>query len=358
LLTILGPDYARYSLNNQEPVDEIEDYWKAHYLTAEEAAWRILGYHISHKEPAVSSLTVHLPTDTTHHQQYQNKSQKGSFSSLMHYFHRPQGNFVDSQNNTHSFDSLTYAEYFQMFRLAPYNSVHNTKQNYYCETPNIINAPQQHVILRTTGHVHVARLQPILPSKGELFYLRILLRSKSGRSFDDYYTVNGVHYSSFQESAIAEGFFANDNEAEFAISEAINSLQTPHQLQILFVHLLTNDCVPNPTRIWETFGKHFATDFTIHHHNNIDMGKNQALIVMAHSLEEYGKTLSNYSLPEPEAHSSELEHELNRWETHIDTISNRATSSIATLTTEQQAVLNQILHPLKENQQILAYIDG
>ncbi|KIP08003.1 hypothetical protein PHLGIDRAFT_46749, partial [Phlebiopsis gigantea 11061_1 CR5-6] len=40
-------------------VDEIEDYWKARYLSAMEATWRILGFSITRKEPAVTALPVH-----------------------------------------------------------------------------------------------------------------------------------------------------------------------------------------------------------------------------------------------------------------------------------------------------------
>ena len=42
--------------------DEIRDYLDAMYLLASEAAWRIYGFQINHREPSVSPLPVHLPS--------------------------------------------------------------------------------------------------------------------------------------------------------------------------------------------------------------------------------------------------------------------------------------------------------
>jgi hypothetical protein len=52
----------------RDPVDEIEDYWNARYLSACEATWRILGFHITKKEPAVTALSVHAEHSFEHNQ--------------------------------------------------------------------------------------------------------------------------------------------------------------------------------------------------------------------------------------------------------------------------------------------------
>lgn len=41
--------------------DEIEAYRSARYVSAAEAAWRLLGFHVMDRRPAVSSLRLHLP---------------------------------------------------------------------------------------------------------------------------------------------------------------------------------------------------------------------------------------------------------------------------------------------------------
>jgi len=60
-------------------VDEISDFWDARYLSAGEAAWRILGFHVAKKEPAVTSLPVHLPNTRT---RFQYSRADGSESKL------------------------------------------------------------------------------------------------------------------------------------------------------------------------------------------------------------------------------------------------------------------------------------
>jgi len=60
----LGPDHTHYRVQDPSPdnrIDEIEDYWDAWYLSAGEAAWWILGFHVTKKDPAVTSLPIHLP---------------------------------------------------------------------------------------------------------------------------------------------------------------------------------------------------------------------------------------------------------------------------------------------------------
>ena len=52
-----GPDHAKYHIHSndetEDPIDEIEDYWKAWDLTAGKATWQILGYNITKMKPAV-----------------------------------------------------------------------------------------------------------------------------------------------------------------------------------------------------------------------------------------------------------------------------------------------------------------
>ena len=65
-----GPDGAKVRMTQSNAViDEIEDFWHARYLSAGEAAWRILGFHLTSKEPAITALPVHVP-DAIHHHQY------------------------------------------------------------------------------------------------------------------------------------------------------------------------------------------------------------------------------------------------------------------------------------------------
>ena len=58
-----GPDHSNFSIHAEDhpQINEAKDYEHGRYLSAGEASWRAMGYITSHKEPAVSSLHIHLP---------------------------------------------------------------------------------------------------------------------------------------------------------------------------------------------------------------------------------------------------------------------------------------------------------
>jgi len=112
-----GPDRARYIVGFNESIDEINDYLDGRYVSAGEAAWRILGYHVAHKYPSVQCLPVHLVTSRAHYQYIRQNGQQSKLSLLNRYFLRPKTNYVDSNGEYKAFDDLTYPEYYRVFRL-------------------------------------------------------------------------------------------------------------------------------------------------------------------------------------------------------------------------------------------------
>ena len=109
----LGPDTAKVHIKHSDAVvDEIEDFWQARYLSTGEAAWQILGFCLTTKDPAVTALPVHAPHSLLHLQYSHVDHQSSPMSKLDHYFIHPQGFFFDENLNCTSFDDLTYAEYY------------------------------------------------------------------------------------------------------------------------------------------------------------------------------------------------------------------------------------------------------
>jgi hypothetical protein len=86
-----GPDTAHFAIEediqNDEPVpfDEIHDYQKARYLSVPEAAWHILNFEVTRKEPSVINLPIHLPASNVPQFQCQG-GQRSSTSLLNCYF--------------------------------------------------------------------------------------------------------------------------------------------------------------------------------------------------------------------------------------------------------------------------------
>ncbi|THH15989.1 hypothetical protein EW146_g4564 [Bondarzewia mesenterica] len=90
--------------------DDIQDYVKGRYLSAPEAAWRILGYDTTRKEPSVTCLPIHLPGENRPQFCRVDMSNTSSTSFLDRYFLRPP--FLSSYR---------YEMYFEQFILYAYN---------------------------------------------------------------------------------------------------------------------------------------------------------------------------------------------------------------------------------------------
>jgi hypothetical protein len=101
---IIGPDQAKFQVSpdndedpNSDSINEIDEYWSGHYLSATEAVWQIFGYNITKKTPSVTALPVHLP-NSLHHQCYKCSNSSPTLSKLKHYFTRPTRTFFDEGN--------------------------------------------------------------------------------------------------------------------------------------------------------------------------------------------------------------------------------------------------------------------
>ncbi|KAJ2913021.1 hypothetical protein MD484_g7399, partial [Candolleomyces efflorescens] len=354
-----GPDRARYRVvdtDNNEPVNEIEDYWNARYLSAGEAAWRILGFRITHKDPSVTSLPIHLE-DNRSNLRFSPSDSLGSLSKLERYFLRPDGSFRDGGIDR-LFSDLTYTDYFTLFRLVAYDPAKNGDPLYFRERPNGVNATSMHVVRRSGTTKHIARIQTARPTQGEVFYLRVVLANRPARNFEDARTLGGITYPSFQVSAIVMGLFDDDNEAMYAIAEAVQLLRTPQEMRVLFVHLLVNDCVPAALQIWDRFWKDLSLDFILRNRGSENLGSNEALQQMSLFLSEYGKSLEQYGLPQPTERMAELSHELRRWAGREADL-NRHADELTNMFNDRQLLLyNSILDAVFEEKQLCCFVDG
>lgn len=228
----IGPDYTKFNIftHGAEPnhVDEIVDYWDGCYLSAPEATWHILSFHLTKKDPTITALLIYLPSTTHHHHQYSHSSNHNlqSLSLLEHYFYHPSGSFPSHDGSLQPFALLTYSKYFTLFCLAPPTFSGNAPS--WTEL-NLDHSPMC-VVMHQQSHSHIARLHPAHPSKCEQFYLRTILQHKLVASFTDTLIIDNLHYLCYQDAANVLGLFTSTNEGELAIHKAISSLITPYQL--------------------------------------------------------------------------------------------------------------------------------
>ena len=199
-----GPDHAKYHVHssekNEDPVDEIEDYWKAWYLTAGEVTWRILGYNVTKMKPSVTAIAIHGPSSRTNYQYHCHDQNSSTLSTLDHYFLRPQGLFTIG-DNVKDFANLTYTEYYTLFQLAKYDITQAHQANHYIEQPHADNSPSMHVILCSPSLPHISCIRDVRPSMGDVFHLCALLQHRPASSHVDTRTVDGVKLTTYQEVA-------------------------------------------------------------------------------------------------------------------------------------------------------------
>ena len=360
---MIGPDRAKFRVHsggdtnaNDEPIDEIEEYWSGRYLAATEAVWRILGYNITQKSPSVTVLPIHLP-DSLHHQHYQRSNPSPTLSNLEHYFARPIGTFLEGTNER-GFKDLCYADYFSLFRLHKFQQQDVGKFGFFPESHNNRGAPIMHVIQRDPSRQHLSRLQSVHVSCGELFYLRSLLLSQPATSWEDLRTVGNTVYPSFQATCIALGLFADKDEAQVCMQEAIDTLRTPHQLRVLFVHLLTNACVVTPLELWNEFRSKIAEDFALATPGDVEQGCNEALKQLESLLQSHGKHLDNYGLLQPLTHDNEVQWELCRWSPQARILQQEVDVATSAFNPEQQDIFSRVQHAILANEPLLMFVDG
>jgi hypothetical protein len=321
-----------------------------------EATWRILGFNMTRKYPSVTPLPIHLPTATNHHQYHRN-SQTTTLSTLDRYFVRPQGAFIFG-GQERLFAELTYCEYFTLFRITKYDPNRAGHPSYYVEQPNHDASLPYHVILRQNDKRHLARLRDVPPSHGELFYLRALLRHRPADSFLDARTINGTLCDSYQQAATVLGIFANEKEAEYGMREAIHYLKTPRQLRLLFVHLLVNDCIPSPIDFWRIFENSLQLDFVLRLPDAPRLATDNALEEIGRYLEEHGKQLTNFGLPQPYLHGREVDHEQQRWGHDQVSLAARADAAAHRFNAEQKQIYDDVLAAIAAHVGLLIFVDG
>jgi hypothetical protein len=233
--------------------DEIERHLDFRYLTATEAAWRILGFWLQKKSHSVIRLALH---EEGKHTVYYNSdepeppSPEDTYDThLLAYFavcrkHAEKGDWIEPLGCSRRIPNpnrLLYTEIPQHFRWD--RTKHKWRR-------------------RLNSKIGLGRLPFISPAKGELFHLRTLLCHVRGpNNWNDLKTVYGEQYPTFKAACIALGLQRDDREADLTLAEAVQ-FQMPRQLRQLFATLLTYNTPADPHALWEKYKHELSQDFT------------------------------------------------------------------------------------------------
>ncbi|CAH9128704.1 unnamed protein product [Cuscuta epithymum] len=229
-----------YSTTNEEgtnnPIDEIKMYYDCRYISPCEASWRIFGFEIQYKNPAVERLSFHFPDEqpvifSDHDELDRILDRKTVKDSMFLAWFEANKKYAEARG-------LTYVEFPQKFVW---------KQKTREWVPRKIA-------------FSIGRIYYVPPGSGEIYYLRCLLNHIRGATcFNDLKTIKGVLYRTYREACYALGLLSDDKEYVDGITEA-SYWAFAFLLRILFAILLVSESLSRPDDVWKKCWKFLADD--------------------------------------------------------------------------------------------------
>jgi hypothetical protein len=344
-----GPDIASFSIETEHEtlpddppsVNEVTDYQKGRYLSAPESAWRLLGFDITRKEPAVESLPIHLPGENVP-QFRQHDGIRSSTSLLLRYFLR-----ADELSH------LRYEEYFEQFVLYPFspNDPINDRDFPEKSRTGVIRRKAS----RCIRHEKIARINCVPIHCGEPFYLQALLLHRPASSFSDLRTIEGIEFPTFHEAAADIGLFANENKGLLTMREAVDSHRTPTQLHFLFAQIVMEGYAAMP--LWIKFRTQLSVDHFVRLQDGLS-AFDATLENIEHTLSHSGKHLHQFGLPSPAVHSQEVADEVLFLRCNRDTHRADSERMYDMLNEEQQNVFTLLWDSIQQCRPMTAFVEG
>ena len=163
--------------------------------------------------------------------------------------------------------------------------------------------------------------------------------------------------SSFQEATKQSGLFINKCEDVFTLREAVSLLYTPKQLRNLFVDILTNDCCILPILIWNTLRMELAKDFMLKYSDE-EKALNLCLEDIGLMLQDQGKSLHTYGLPQPISYASEVTQEYDCWCPLSHDLELHCQRAITSFNPQQCMVFSKIDYAMSACIPLLAFVNG
>jgi len=279
-----GGDRATVSVESEH--DEIKRYLHGRYLGPTEAVWRLFEFDMHDEQPPVTHLSLHMPgQQAVYFEGHADPDHirdliEGSMTTLMGFF-----SYNAQNEDGRQFLYYEFPEHFVWVRKIGWKK-------------------------RQRGTA-VGRMYSASPFQGERYYLRLLLTVVRGATgFENLRTVDGMVYPTFKGACIALGLLEDDGEWVALFREGAQFM-TGRALRHLFALALQYTTISNPLAIWETFWPSMCDDIPrilatgrvpvppgaeeIEGRIDPDYG----LYLLQQYLQEFGKSLSEYGLPEP-----------------------------------------------------------
>ena len=330
--------------------DEVSEYQNGRYISSSEAFWRVFGFPIHERYPAIVQLAVHLPNgQRVVFREDNDQAMSPRETTLTAFFKLCQEDEFARTRLYHEVPS---------YYTWKSNSWHRRKEGSH------VNGHPGIKFDGTLGRVYVVH-----PNQQECFYLRLLLHDVKGpRSFDELRTVDGEICRSYREACDKRGLLEDDSQWDKTLEEAAVS-QSARSLRALFAVMLHSCSMSNPLALWEKYKDELSEDF-LHQTRlqnptlQIDFGLeifNLALIALEDKLAEMGgKQLTHYDLPETHrGQENRLATEVLRETSYnMDELTLYAEENEPKLLTDQRSVYNTILDSVNQQKGRIFFLDA
>ncbi|XP_044575241.1 uncharacterized protein LOC123259044 [Cotesia glomerata] len=361
-----GSDMAVFRVENTNvnapPVnknDEITLYQIGRYISSNEAVWRIFGFPIHERDPAVVQLAVHLEN-----------------GQRVYFTNEPA---IDRAKNppkttlTEFFELCNCADDFGAFartlfysQIPRYFTWAQTKQWLPRKQGSLVTVDACPNLFKSNA---LERVFTVNPRQTECFYLRLLLVNVTGPlSFQDIRKVNGQQYTTYKDACLALGLLEDDNQWECMLAEAALNC-TAIQIRLLFAIVLTT-CFPARAEILWDNHKDSMTDDILHQHrtrcNDLaitfsDDMYNEALIAIEDlCIIIANLPLSHFGMNSPNRGATDLMNtEMNR-EMQYNTVETAAivTRNVPLMNEEQRTIYDRIMLAVLAGQGGFFFLDA
>lgn len=228
------------------------------------------------------------------------------------------------------FDDLKYVDFFKVwdygfdiparFRTAsmnqPDSAIYHINCFVLCQDRN--HNMRRHIyIYKRVKETVVVRLGMLYRNSGEIWFLRVLMIKKAGRSHDDFLLKDNERFSTYQNSALAHGFVTRETEAMICFKHSTD-IATPQEKRALFFMLTLEGYPTLPIYQDIQLRKSMYEDWIVQD----DMSENEALALnkllqyLSRRFMSHNKTMTQYRLPEPQDQQTELQIERLRYDTN------------------------------------------
>jgi hypothetical protein len=285
-----GQDRILMHMAKENANDEVENFLNARYVSASEAFWRIYGFELHSRYPAVEKLPCHLPDQQTvifHSVEEAQASLQGDppVTKLQAYF--------QTNADEESARTILYIDFPRYFTWNQGLKKWQRRKRGQAVGDTV------NMITQKIGRVPTVSLSA---HQSELFYLRLILFNRAGaKSFEDLRTIDGVLFPTFQAACCKLGLLDNDTEIDSVMEEA-SSLRFGDPLCDVFATILMYCRPSDPLAFWERHKLKLCQDKMFQQKTSVlsDHIVNEVLLYLQDRVEQDNLDINrDFLLPKP-----------------------------------------------------------